>query len=187
MDSFVDFLITQIDVYKVLYLLDPPTAQKFKAHSHEVHHDHECSHVHHESTSYAVPIRADMSQLERTLAEMTNRSSLYELLPAFVTNTSRIYENVTRKGQEDGLTLDTDTEKQLTKEVIVESLQRTLVEEVNRRYRREDNTESRQPLLLAHPSGYKETANADLNLLESETLATLMASDWAYQDSFFPV
>jgi len=128
-----------------------------------------------------------MSQLERTLAELTSRSSLYEFLPVFVTSTSRIYANVTSKGLKDGLVLDTDTEKQLTKDVIQEALQRTLVEEVNKRYRREDGTESKQPLLLAHPSGYTETTNPALDLIEPTCIAGLMDRDWAYQDSFLPV
>lgn len=128
-----------------------------------------------------------MSQLERTLAELMSRSSLYEFLPAFVTSTSRIYANVTTKGLKDGLVLDTDTEKQLMKEVIQEALQRTLVEEVNKRYRREDGTESKQPLLLAHPSGYAESTNPALDMLESACIAGLMERDWACQDSFLPV
>lgn len=128
-----------------------------------------------------------MSQLERTLAELIGRSSMYELLPSFATSTSRIYANVIAKGQKDGLVLDLDTEKQLTKEVIAEAIQRTLVEEVNKRYRREDGSESKQPLLLAHPSGYTETTNPTLDILESACIAGLMERDWAYQDSFLPV
>ena len=185
MDAFVDFMLEQIDVHKVLYLLDPNVAQQFKAHSHE--HGDECSHAHHESRYYSVHMREDLTPLERALAQVISRSHLYEILPAFAQQTGRMLKNIKQKGIEDHLIFDLETEKQLTKEVITESLQRTLVEEVNKVYRKEDGTESKQPLLLAHPTGYREVVNRELNVLESEAVARFMTNDYVVVDNFLPV
>jgi len=174
-ESFLDIVVESVDVYKVLYLIDRSTASKFK----QKEHSHGGCHKHNK-----LELSEDSSSLERTLAGVISRSYLHEKLPEFVSSTSCIYNNIRKKGLEDGLPLDEETEKDLIKRVIEEATRRFVVNEVNKITAREDETFSKQPLLLAHPSNYSEPVNAELDILSGETLQRFIECDWAVQSNF---
>ena len=78
--------------------------------------------------------------------------------------------------------LDGETEKKVLTQVLEEAVTRRLVMEVNAVNRQEEECFSKQPLLLAYPSGYKEPANAELELLSGEMVRELMENDIALWD-----
>jgi hypothetical protein len=178
----MEVVIGRIDIYKLLYLIEPNTAAKFR----NRHHDHEdCSgHKHNTSKDYLVSYRPDMTELETIVAEVTSRSNLYRLLGRFVEETSKIFENIKQKGIRDGLVLDLETEKEVLGKVIEEAIMQFLTREVNALHRTEEKTVSRQPLLLAHPSGYTGTANSDLEALDGDLIRGLMSTDWGFHPHF---
>lgn len=61
---------------------------------------------------------------------------------------------------------------------------RLLVSEINAKYRKEEETTSKQPLLLAHPSGYREAINSELDILPGDKIAELMKDDYCVIDNF---
>ena len=152
---------------------------------HEHSHDHgHCSHKFH-----TIPLRDNMTQLESIAAEVTSRSHLYNILPRYVEHTAATFNNIKLKGikvnfTQDGLPFDKDTEKQLLEQVLTESVTRFLVSEINAKYRKEEETTSKQPLLLAHPSGYREETNSELDILPGEKIAELMKDDYCVIDNF---
>jgi hypothetical protein len=123
--------------------------------------------------------------LEKLVAEVTSRSSLYSILPSYLDQVSTIFENIKAKGRKDGLEMDKDTEKKVLAQVLEEGLTRRLVQEVNKLNRKEEETFSKQPMLLAYPSGYREKAFCELDALTIPTVQSLMENDWAVQDDIF--
>jgi hypothetical protein len=85
---------------------------------------------------------------------------------------------------EEGLTMDEETETQVMKDVIKESLQRMLVTKINSMHRTEEKVTAAQPMLLAHPSGYTREANNELNLLSQEQITTFMTDGLVIWDTF---
>lgn len=182
----MNLLIQHIDLYKILYTIDPNAADRLhkqaETHSHEPSHDHgHCGHKFH-----TIPLRDNMTQLERVAAEVTSRTHLYSILTKYVEQTALTFNNIKTKGIKDGLLFDKDTEKHLLGEVLTESITRILVSEINAKYRKEEETTSKQPLLLAHPSGYKETTNPELDSLPGDKIAELMHEDYCIIDNFMP-
>ena len=159
----------------MIYLIDRSAAQKFKEKSH--HHD--CSHKHH-----SIELNENTTALEKLVAEATSRSNLYRILPSLIEQTSGIFDRIKQKGKEDKLVWDTETEKKVMDQILEEAITRRLVQEVNLLNRQEEECFSKQPLLLAYPSGYKEDMNAELNYLTQETVQELMENDVAIQDDF---
>jgi hypothetical protein len=183
-EHFMNLIIKHIDIYKILYTIDPSAADRFKrqmeAMPHEHSHDHgTCSHKFH-----TIPLRDNMTQLESIAAEVTSRSHLYNILPRYVEQTAATFNNIKSKGIKDGLPFDKDMEKHLLEQVLTESVTRILVSEINTKYRKEEETTSKQPLLLAHPSGYREETNSELDILPGEKIAELMKDDYCIIDNF---
>ena len=174
--SFMELLIEHIDVHKVIYLIDREAAQKFKEKTHGGGH---CGHKHH-----SIELNESTTHLEKLVAEVTSRSSLYAILPSYLDQVSLIFENIKAKGKKDKLEMDKDTEVKVLEQVLEEGLTRRLVQEVNKLNRKEEETFSKQPMLLAYPSGYREKCNEELDYLPMETVSTLMEQDWAIQDDF---
>lgn len=175
LNEFMELLIEHIDVHKVIYLIDREAAQKFK----EKTHGGGCSHKHN-----TIELNEHTTHLEKLVSEVTSRSSLYSILPSYLDQVSQIFENIKLKGKKDHLEMDSETEKKVLGQVLEEGLTRRLVQEVNKLNRKEEETCSKQPLLLAYPSGYKEETNAELDYLTINTVQSLMESDWAIQDEF---
>lgn len=125
-----------------------------------------------------------MSELETIVAEVTSRTSLYRLIGQFAEDTSKVFEQIKEKGLRDGLVLDAETTKEVYGKVIEESVMRFLIREVNKLHRSEEKTFARQPLLLAHPSGYTHEVNRDLESLSSDLISNLINSDIGTQERF---
>jgi hypothetical protein len=173
--DFLDLLIEQIDVHKIIYLIDRSAAQKFK----EKTHGGSCTHKHH-----TIELNEHTTTLERIVSEVTSRTNLYKILPQFLDQTSEIFEKIKSKGRADGLVLDSETEKKILEQVLEESITRKIVQEINLVNRQEEEVFSKQPLLLAYPSGYREDFNAELDILTSDTVRDLMEKDYAIQHNF---
>lgn len=184
-ENFLHLMIESIDIYKTMILIDRVAANKYQARSHSKqshnhqHVDHGCSHKDH-----SIVLDEDSSALERVFAQVTSRSRLYELLPSVAQQTADIFKNIKEKGVKDGLPLDDEMESQLLKQVMEESMSRRIQTEVNAIYRHEEEIFSKQPLLFAHPSGFQESINKELDLLKQETMVNLMTQDFAIQDNF---
>lgn len=172
-NEFLELVIENIDVHKVIYLIDRSAAQKFK----EKTHHGDCSHKHH-----SIELNENTTTLERLVSEVTSRSNLYRILPGFLEQTATVFERIKEKGREDGLVLEGETEKKVLTQVLEEAITRRLVMEVNAVNRKEEESFSKQPLLLAYPSGYKEETNAELEFLSQDTVKELMENDLAVQD-----
>ena len=172
--EFLELLIDHIDVHKVIYLIDRSAAQKFK----EKTHSGDCSHKHH-----SIELNENTTTIEKLVAEVINRSNLYRILPSFLQQTSDVFERIKSKGKEDGLVWDTEAEQKVFEQVLEEAITRRLVQEVNLLNRQEEESFSKQPLLLAYPSGFKEDANRELNFLTIDTVQALMEEDIAIQDN----
>lgn len=175
-EEFLELFIEHLDVHKIIYLIDRSAAQKFK----EKTHGGGCGHKHH-----SIELNENTTSLERLVAEVTSRSHLYMMIPSFIQQTSEIFEKIKSKGKQDGLVWDTETEKKVLEQVFDEAISRRLVAEVNAKYRKEEESFSKQPMLLAYPSGYKEETNTELNVLGIDTVQGLMENDMAYVDDFF--
>ena len=173
LEEFMELIIEHIDVHKIIYLIDRSAAQKFK----EKTHHGDCSHKHH-----SIELNENTTTLERLVSEVTSRSNLYKILPKLLDQTAEIFENIKNKGKKDGLLLDSETEKKLVSQVLEEALTRKLTQEVNLVNRQEEETFSKQPLLLAYPSGYKEEENTELDVLTGDTIRELMENNFAIQD-----
>ncbi|CAG9317267.1 unnamed protein product [Blepharisma stoltei] len=187
-ENFLNFMIESIDIYKILLLIDRVAAQKYQAklHSKPSRHDHDHGHEEHGCShkAHSIVLDQDSTTLEKVLAQATSRSRLYELLPEIAKQAADIFKNIKEKGLKDGLTMDEDTEKQVLKQLMEEAMSRRIQTEVNSTYRREEETFSKQPMLFAHPSGFQETVNKELDILTQETMESLMTRDYAIQDNF---
>mmetsp|Transcript_11028 Transcript_11028/g.21612 ORF Transcript_11028/g.21612 Transcript_11028/m.21612 type:complete len:129 (-) Transcript_11028:1910-2296(-) len=125
-----------------------------------------------------------MTELETIVAEVTSRTNLYRAIGKFAEETARTFENIKQKGLSEGLVMDAETEVEVLGKVIDESIMRFLQKEVNKLHRSEEKTISRQPLLLAHPSGYTHDINRDLDILSSSLMSDLINSDLGTQERF---
>ena len=173
-NEFLDLLIEQIDVHKIIYLIDRSAAQKFK----EKTHEGGCSsHKHH-----SIELNENTTTLERLVSEVTSRSNLLRILPSFIGQITEVFERIKTKGKEDGLELHGETLTKVLTQVLEEAITRRIVQEVNAVNRKEEESFSKQPLLLAYPSGYRESENSELDILTQETVRILMEEDFAIQE-----
>eukprot|EP00921_Rhytidocystis_pertsovi_P019106 GHVQ01030287.1.p1 GENE.GHVQ01030287.1~~GHVQ01030287.1.p1 ORF type:complete len:538 (-),score=117.83 GHVQ01030287.1:866-2479(-) len=117
--------------------------------------------------------------LGESLDSWASPSGLLSILPQICDSAARVYNRVMQKGRKDGLHMPGKAEeKQLRREILKESLIRTIQTKVQDQMRVCRSAESLEGGLLANPSGYTE---GPLNTLHEETMRDLMHNGFAVQ------
>ena len=129
-----------MDIYKILYLVDPEIASDYLKSAHTGHdHGEEAHDHHHVHTSFN---KEPSNNVERALVETITRGTLTGMVPEFVKSTGSIYNNVTSKGFKEGLSLDRESEVEMVKNLFKESITRMIVQKISTAHRKEEKVTS---------------------------------------------
>mmetsp|Transcript_126972 Transcript_126972/g.201383 ORF Transcript_126972/g.201383 Transcript_126972/m.201383 type:complete len:427 (+) Transcript_126972:42-1322(+) len=117
----------------------------------------------------------------RLIMEHSSPSAFRDRLPEIMERASEIYNNVKTKGERDGLKIDSETEREIVKDVLKECLIRDILKAVNQANSGSHAAGSVDGGLLATPGGYYA---GDLNELQGDCIRGLMEKGYGYQDDF---
>lgn len=116
----------------------------------------------------------------RMLREHTRPSALRDMAGSIMQQACSIFSNVQEKGRKEGMSMDSETEVKVLRDVIKECLIRYVLRKVN-----EDNSGSfasgsHDAGLLATPQGYP----GELENITGDTIRGLMEKGYAFQDDW---
>mmetsp|Transcript_64529 Transcript_64529/g.135430 ORF Transcript_64529/g.135430 Transcript_64529/m.135430 type:complete len:420 (-) Transcript_64529:23-1282(-) len=117
----------------------------------------------------------------RLLREHTKPSALRDHVATIMEQATQIFTRVQEKGKKDNMSMDSETEIQVLRDVIKECMIRHLLKCVNGENAGTTANSSHDAGLLATPQGY--TAG-ELNSFSSECIRGLMEDGYGYEDDF---
>ncbi len=199
-----------INLYRILYELDPKEADQFQALNHHYydkfhckqhgndHHDHEHSHsTQHKSSGHChdhekvmkefyIPEK-ELSFAQKALYEFNKEYKLIEILPSILDDLGKKFENIKQGGIKDNLEWDDKTEEFVLNKVLTEGIIKAFVSLIKKEIQRDQRVESKQPLLLATPqSWYEKFPKIKLDFLDSDTIKSLFDKGFAIKRNFIP-
>jgi len=130
-----------------------------------------------------------MSALEKEINSILASSTFFQSnLLSILDKTNDAYRHITAKGKLQRLPIDSETDKEILQKCLYEATNRLIIDNVRESLAKDDASYSKQPLLLAHPSGVKSVyKNARLDQLQKETIEEFMKDDIAVVDHFLDV
>lgn len=178
----------------MLYFLDPPSADAFKARNEYYHNmKHKPSESNSSSCCSAAFAKiyipdSELTIMERRMKEIVSKSGLKVLLPKFLEKISNSFSKIKSSGVKEGLKWDDETEKHVLSDVLKEGLQREIIVEMRKLMQSEQKSDSKQPGLYATPSAFIEKyPKFKLETLKNETIADLMKNNFAIQKNFMGI
>mmetsp|Transcript_42560 Transcript_42560/g.96103 ORF Transcript_42560/g.96103 Transcript_42560/m.96103 type:complete len:420 (+) Transcript_42560:98-1357(+) len=123
----------------------------------------------------------DEDVVSRLLRDFTKPTALRDMVAPVMEQTVQIFGRVQSKGQTDGLTMDSETEVKVTRDIIKECLIRHILKLVNTDNSGGHASGSHDAGLLATPQGY---FGGDLNSFNGDMIRSLMEQGYGFQDDF---
>lgn len=183
-----------LNIYRILYFLDPPSADAFKSRNEYYHNlKHNPSES---STSSCCSIAfakiyipdSELTIIERRMKEIVSKSGLKVLIPKFLEKISTSFFKIKNSGLKEGLKWDDETEKHVLSDVLKEGLQREIITEMRKLMQSEQKSDSKQPGLYATPSAFiAKYPKFKFETLRNETIAELMKNNFAIQRNFMGI
>ena len=157
-----------VDISKVISHFDMGKAQDFKKRNASFHKHVSvscCTGVHKSKrpiSNRAVYIpEAERTVLEKTIDSVVGPHSskpggwLYRSLPKLLDTVDQAFNRIVARGRSEGYECDPATEKEILGRCLMECVNKLAFEEVKHLMMREEQSYSKQPLLVAHPSHIK--------------------------------
>lgn len=94
-----------------------------------------------------------MNNIEKNLLEVFEKFFYNDNLSEFVEEMTVKYNKVIQNGVKEGMTLDTNSERDLLHRMLIEYVPRIISQKLKESLKAYEESISEQPLLLAHPSG----------------------------------
>lgn len=205
-----------INLYRILYEVDPREADKFQSLNHyyfdqshcktgkctETHDDHHShQHSHHEKhhsehkhdhnhdevmTQFFIPEK-ELTFTQKLLYDMHKDYKLQQILPDILDDFAKKFENIKQGGIKDNLAWDDQAEEFVLTKVLAEGLTKALASCLRKEIQRDQHVESKQPLLLATPqSWYEKFPKIKLDFLTPDLIKSLFDKGFAICPNFVP-
>ena len=168
-----------INVYKLLFCIDQTEADHFKNRNMYYHQEHEKSSKHSTKSGSCcgsfyskiyIPEK-ERTILERKCAEITHKIYIKSNLENLMNNLSQSFENIKKGGIKDNLNWNSEAEQYILTEVLREGVHNFFLSNFRKEIQKEEKNFSKQPLLLATPSIWKEKhPEIDLKFLLGDTI-----------------
>jgi len=203
-----------INLYRILYELDPVEAEKFQNLNHyyfdkahcksekcdkDHHHDHDHSHSHkHEEHSghkhdhdheavmkeFFIP-ENELSFTQKLLYDLYKDYKFEQILPEILNELGKKFNNIKQGGIRDKLGWDEKAEEFVLIKVLSEGLTKEIVNRLRKEMQRDQLVESKQPMLLATPqSWYEKFPKIKLDFLTSDIIKTLFDQGYVIKSNF---
>jgi len=202
-----------INLYRILYELDPREADKFQSlnhhyfdksqcksdhcndehnHSDKHSHDHQSSHKHgqcdHEEVmkQFYIPEK-ELTFTMKLLYDLYKDYKFQEVLPEILDDFSKRFENVKQGGIRDNLGWDEQAEQFVLSKVLSEGLTKAIANYIRKEIQKDQRVESKQPMLLATPqSWYEKFPKIKLEFLDPSIIKSIFDKGFAIQKNFVP-
>lgn len=125
--------------------------------------------------------RAEQDIAYRLISENIKPSALRDHVAPIMENASEIFNRVKSRGKADNMSMDTDSEIQVCRDVIKECMIRHILKVINVDNSGDHASGSHDAGLLATPQGY---FGGDLDSFSSDTIRNLMERGYAYEDEW---
>lgn len=95
-----------------------------------------------------------MSTLEKEINGLLKSRFIEINLHKILDDANKSYQGILAKGRAQGMEIDPESDRHVVHKCLFETTNKYIVEEIKSVMVNEEQTYSKQPLLLAHPSGY---------------------------------
>ena len=156
-EALIDILRNQfVDIPKIISLVDPNRATDFKKRNQLAHmakHTHDSQEGSCCSVQNKIYIeQKDLSSVERAINEVLTSASFFKSnLKEILDKVDAAQKSMKNRAQERGMVLDEAMEKELLSKCLMETVNRQIFSHVYTQLKKQDQTYSKQPGLLAHP------------------------------------
>ena len=193
-----------INLYRILYELDPVEAEKFQNLNHHYfdkahcksekcdsdHHHHEHSgHKHdhdHEAVmkEFFIPEK-ELSFTQKLLYDMYKDYKFEQILPEILDDLGKKFNNIKQGGVRDKLGWDEKAEEFVLIKVLSEGFTKAIVNKLRKEMQRDQLVESKQPMLLATPqSWYEKFPKIKLDFLNADIIKNLFEQGYIIKPNF---
>lgn len=195
-DALVSVIRNQfVDISKVIGLVDSSRAEEFKKrntaakiehdkrHEHE-HHDegaHSCADI---TRQYYIP-EEHMSSVDKAInARVSTATFFKQRIRLILERANTACKSILARAKERGMVIESDQIKELHAKSMLETVNRLIFQEVYAELKRSDQSVSKQPGLLAHPSTVMSMPDCNLDQLSGDRFTTLMQQGYVIVNDF---
>jgi len=193
-----------INLYRILYELDPREADKFQSLNHhyfekshhkagQCHEEHNHAHKHdhchdHETVMHQFFIpENELTFTQKLLYDLYKDYKLQEILPDILNDFAKKFDNIKQGGIKDNLGWDEQAEQFVLTKVLSEGLTKAIANHIRKEIQKDQRVESKQPMLLATPqSWYEKFPKIKLDFLDPSIIKSIFDKGFAIQKEFVP-
>jgi hypothetical protein len=168
-EALIDILRNQfVDIPKIISFVDPNRVSEFKKRNQLAHmakHTHDSQEGGCCSVQNKIYIEdKDLTSLDRVISEVLTSSTFFKAnLKDILEKVDMAQKAMTKRANERGMTLDVAMEKELLSKCLMETVNRLIFTKVYAQLKKQDQTYSKQPGLLAHPQTVMGQSDCNLD------------------------
>ena len=189
-EALIEILRNQfVDIPKIISLVDPNRATEFKKRNQLAHmakHTHDskegsCCSV--QNKIYIEP--KDLSSVEKAINEVLTSASFFKSnLREILDKVDAAQKSMKKRATERCMMLDEAMEKELLSKCLMETVNRQIFSHVYTQLKKQDQTYSKQPGLLAHPQTVVGQSDCNLDQLSTDEFSQFVSQGFVFVKNF---